>query len=899
MELLYYNELDYSSVSKNFKKVESFLLANDFKSADVKKMQNTSYYRAKLDAENRLLFKFAKYDSKTYILLLEVILNHEYEKSKFLRGRAIDESKIQLVEKESAIPAADIQNLVFLNRKQKHFHILDKIISFDDIQQDIYTLPTPLIIIGSAGSGKTVLTLEKLKQLKGNIAYISLSPFLVENAQNIYYSNNYENESQEIDFLSFKEYLESYRVPTGKEISFRYFEEWFNRHVQSSKIKESFRLFEEFKGVLTGSVIDKAYLTKGEYLNLGVKQSIFLQAQREEVYDIFTKYINFLNENKFYDLNILSFEYLHLAKPKYDFIVVDEVQDITNIQLKLILSSLKSSVNFVLSGDSNQIVHPNFFSWSKIKTMFYLSDLHANLIRIMTTNYRNSQQITDLSNTLLRIKNVRFGSIDKESTYLIDSVSPVVGEINLLEDKDKVKNELNNKTQNSTKFAVLVMNNSDKSLARKFFKTPLIFSIQEAKGLEYENVILLNFVSSYDKEFFEITKGVDPNALCDELVYARARNKEDKDLEVYKFFINSLYVAITRAIKNLFIIESNKSHKLFELLKLKEATQQLTLQTEKSNEEDWLNEARRLELQGKYEQAQQIRDRIMGVEYISPEAYIELKRIALDATKTEDEVKKERKHLFAIASARRDLKPIQALANLKFLRAIVFMKEVKQAQKEFAKDCRLNRLQSLPVITKKFGVDFRSDEEEMTGLMLACHYGAMITYEHFIKNEANKRLKNKENLTVLQIAIRSLYRKNIIQKPQSSYLQINDFATIYPQIVTHNIRYIFEERLVKVGAHLMEYFLYNFIIAVRDDIISNDFDDKDKGLSMSQFVEFIEILPNSVMPEYRKKRTYINSILANSEIDSKYVYNRKVFKRTARGCYAINNDIFEIEDDVI
>ncbi len=81
MEILYYNDLDFSKVKKQFEKTVDFLRKGDFRSADIKKMQPTSYYRARLDGENRLLFKFASYEGKTYILLLEVILNHEYDKS--------------------------------------------------------------------------------------------------------------------------------------------------------------------------------------------------------------------------------------------------------------------------------------------------------------------------------------------------------------------------------------------------------------------------------------------------------------------------------------------------------------------------------------------------------------------------------------------------------------------------------------------------------------------------------------------------------------------------------------------------------------------------------------------------------------------------------------------------
>jgi hypothetical protein len=64
MKILYYNDLDFSKVKKQFEKTLGFLRNGDFKSAEIKKMQPTPYYRAKLDVENRLLFKFASYEGK-------------------------------------------------------------------------------------------------------------------------------------------------------------------------------------------------------------------------------------------------------------------------------------------------------------------------------------------------------------------------------------------------------------------------------------------------------------------------------------------------------------------------------------------------------------------------------------------------------------------------------------------------------------------------------------------------------------------------------------------------------------------------------------------------------------------------------------------------------------------
>lgn len=43
MEILYYNDIDFSEVKKQFEKTVDFLRKDDFRSAEIKKMQPTSY----------------------------------------------------------------------------------------------------------------------------------------------------------------------------------------------------------------------------------------------------------------------------------------------------------------------------------------------------------------------------------------------------------------------------------------------------------------------------------------------------------------------------------------------------------------------------------------------------------------------------------------------------------------------------------------------------------------------------------------------------------------------------------------------------------------------------------------------------------------------------------------
>ncbi len=437
--------------------------------------------------------------------------NHEYGKSRFLRGSDVDESKLISIKNHQEVPADEFLPLLYINRRFRHFHLLDKVLSFDDDQAEILALSLPHIIIGSAGSGKTALVLEKIKSLTGKVLYITLSPYLAENSAKLFYSYNYENENLEIDFLSYREFIETLHMPEGKEMDFKTFEAWFSRNKQASKLKDAHKTFEEFRGVITGLDITNEYLSREEYLALGVKQSIYLATEREMVYNLFEKYLNYLRENNYYDINILSHRWMTYCTPAYDYIIVDEVQDFTNIQLYIILRSLEKAPNFMLCGDSNQVVYPNFFSWSHLKSMFYQNEVKSNEIKILHVNYRNSQTISGLANNLLKIKNARFGSIDKESNYLVKTISETKGEVVFIENKGNVIAELGRKTHLSVKYAVLVLMDEDKAKAKTLFQTPLLFSVQESKGLEYENIILYNFISENAAEYNNICDGVTQN----------------------------------------------------------------------------------------------------------------------------------------------------------------------------------------------------------------------------------------------------------------------------------------------------------------------------------------------------------------------------------------------------
>lgn len=893
MKILLYNELNIARVKKQFDKTIELIKQGNFVQADIKKMAGTGFYRAKLDYENRLLFKFARYNNETYALILEVILNHEYEKSRFLKGAKIDENKLIPLKNEAHIPEEAAEQMRYINPNSSRFHLLDKIISFDNMQEELFRHTPPIVIVGSAGSGKTVLTLEKIKNLRGNILYVTLSPFLVENSSKLYFSNNYENEKQEIDFLSFREFLETIRILPGIEFDQRIFNQWIQTRKQVFKIKDTYKLFEEFKGVITGMDISRAYLCKEEYLKLGVKQSVFLETDRPNVYEAFLKYLNYMRDNHLVDMNILSFQWLGLCKPKYDFIVIDEVQDFTNIQLYLILKSLKTPGNFMLCGDSNQVVHPNFFSWANVKTMFYKHDITPSEIEILRTNYRNSKGVTSIANRILMIKNARFGSLDKESTYLINTISEHKGEVEFLSDKVDIKKQLNDRTGRSTNYAVLVLKPEQKNEAKKYFTTPLLFSIHEAKGLEYENIILFNFVSANNREFSGITRGVSGKNLDEEsFSYTRARNKTDKDLDAYKFFINSLYVGITRAVKNLYILESSDKHEIFPLLGLTSREKQhLTLKTEISSDEEWRTEARRLEMQGKNEQADDIRKNILSFHTpdwipVTPQNLPELKKQALDPQQYN---KKAKDKLFAYALIYEDMECINKLSELKYRKADNYKSEYITVYSRYYQAYISDNVNAVNENIKKYGPDYR-DPFNLTPVMAALNAGSLKILDFLSGLDIKMNITDHLGRTPVQLLVAKAYT-------ESKYHE--KLEKLYPVFITDSIKIKINEQLIKIDNRKMEFFLINLFISLQKRI-TEEYRKKweFEGVTAMDLEKIVENYPENVLPEYRKRRTYISSVLAKNEVDSDNPYNRMILIRIDKGLYLLNPELEIMSENV-
>ncbi len=882
MKILEYTDLDISRCKSQYQKLIRFIEKDDFQSAEVKKLGNIGhgkFYRAKLDYANRLLFSVIRHGDRVYALMLEIIENHAYEKSRFLRGAAVDEDKIPTVSAHDATEAAE--PVRYIHPERREIHLLDKVISFDDVQETIYRCPPPLIVVGSAGSGKTALTLEKMKQVTGDVLYVTHSAYLAQSARDLYYANGFERDDQEAVFLSYREFIETLHIPSGREATWRDFSGWFSRMRQQFKGIDAHQAFEEIRGVIAADAV--GILSRDDYRQLGVRQSIFPVESRDELYDLFEKYQVWLNEAGLFDLNLVAHNLKDKAAARYDFVVIDEVQDLTTTQLALVLKTLKKPDHFLLCGDSNQIVHPNFFSWSKVKTLFWrepeLAD-HQEL-KVLRANFRNGTETTRVANTLLKIKHKRFGSIDRESNFLVESIAGDSGSVTVLADKDSVKKDLNQKTRNSTAFAVLVMRDEDKSEARRHFQTPLVFAIHEAKGLEYDNIILFRFISDHRQAFSEIAEGVTLSDLvANELEYRRGKDKSDKSLEVFKFYVNALYVALTRAIRNVYLIESDTGHTLLSLLTLKPGTDQVAVTAQESSLDDWQREARKLELQGKQEQADAIRKNILKQEVVPWAVFDDsrlkeaLTRVFID--KVPGSKLKQQLYEYACAYDEPQLAShLQHLAN--FEQAGHFDKQRATLGYKHLMPYYAKNFKEILKQCDRYGIDHRS-ATNLTPLMSAAIAGNLELIDVLLERGANPEASDHLGRNALHWSMLEAMRDPKYAK--------GGFAAIYDRVAPASIDVSISDRMIRIDRHLSEYLLVQTLWALFRQ--RSAYPGLPFAFDTQAILEAWAHFPPRVLRPERNKRNHITNVLSRNEVVRDYAYNRHLFLRIKTGFYRLN-----------
>lgn len=330
------------------------------------------------------------------------------------------------------------------------------------------------------------------------------------------------------------------------------------------------------------------YIRKNDYLeverNGRGNAPRLTKVQRNTIYKIFLEYERRKEymyhgdmDLEDYALKLLENFYCIPEELYYDYIFVDEVQDLQAMQLKVLAKLARKSI--IIAGDSKQKIYR--------RSPHSYANLGINIIgsrnRTLTKTFRSTKQIVKLANSL------SFTDIDKEKILYIDQMADgdmpeiryysktknqiryiinqikkihrreegaTVAVIHREEDKILRRQKSYLRRQLEMNFMLIGVESYNKRFNYTDAKKPIFYTdIYSVKGLEFDYVFIVNFDNeNYPKK--NKIDGIKEYHSSQKLGFGEPYRQDRQEIEDEEKRL--LYVAITRAKKNVFLTYSGK-----------------------------------------------------------------------------------------------------------------------------------------------------------------------------------------------------------------------------------------------------------------------------------------------------------------------------------------------------
>ncbi|MGR8952089.1 MAG: ankyrin repeat domain-containing protein [Gammaproteobacteria bacterium] len=231
----------------------------------------------------------------------------------------------------------------------------------------------------------------------------------------------------------------------------------------------------------------------------------------------------------------------------------------------------------------------------------------------------------------------------------------------------------------------------------------------------------------------------------------------------------------------------------------------LELTNQNSSLDSWRQEAHKLELQGKQEQADRIRNEILKQktppwQVLTGETLAELKRKALEAND-----KNARMTLFEYALVYEDLNILNVLLHADFKPAKQPDKGLQMLEQKHYGAYQFKKPDAVLKQTDQYGPDFRNIFNQ-TPLMVAAWTGNAEVVKAMCEQGADTEKVDGNGLTAFQIALAQTDRSDAYAKKK--------LAAIYDLLEPTSMSIQVDHRLIKLDKSSMEFFLLNLMIAL-------------------------------------------------------------------------------------
>ncbi len=434
----------------------------------------------------------------------------------------------------------------------------------------------PAAFLGSAGTGKTLMSLsayQKILQKGGEVLYLTYRPELRDETQKDFVNLGLTR----VRTYTFEDLVESL---FGKDARASMegkneFHNWFYRDLPhkniklvkkvkdllGSKEKEDHFLvcYIFYRGVIDGSLNSRngknGILSRQDFLDAIKREEGFKKDEKEAIYDIALAYEEKLKNAGHTTDNKMADRMLKEVAPQYDAIVIDEYQDLSELQFLALTHLLKHKegmpLPLFLFGDDNQSINPTIFSFEDAQSILYREYGEDGRISATTlgASYRVGKSFLSYINQISQVRRKAIGASEQdrgEETSVREDDDDFYA--SLLED-DTALLELMRRVPKTDRDVVFLFPNNREIEAWKkrcsFLsddeQNAYFLSVEQAKGREWDTVILVNFLSSSIRLF--------ENMLGDQ--------KSGRHSTIHRMLFNRYYVALTRAENRLIVFEKH------------------------------------------------------------------------------------------------------------------------------------------------------------------------------------------------------------------------------------------------------------------------------------------------------------------------------------------------------
>ena len=287
---------------------------------------------------------------------------------------------------------------------------------------------------------------------------------------------------------------------------------------------------------------------------------------------------------------------------EFDEIILDECQDITPLEFECLklFAKYNDVKRFSFAGDPLQTLNPTGFDWGRIRNLFVESigeDLSENerndiakelKISKFHQNYRSQGAIVELANSIQRHRSVVLGSKDTINMIPYEDAGEPAHLLQIMdkEDKEAITTALINSgignvivicwaTDDHQLIEMCTSENADEILKdawtrqdiseeeKSSFRTKLIIhSSSSIKGGEHTAVLLYKFGSNHDNKLDSLLEEHDSLSKVEQI-----------DQIPVSYAYSRLYVAVTRAFRNVYFAEDKDGIDFWNKVKIKNMDQ--------------------------------------------------------------------------------------------------------------------------------------------------------------------------------------------------------------------------------------------------------------------------------------------------------------------------------------